>query len=199
MSLYAGELTQQEQEEEEASTAVPLDAQDSAGGGNNNNDITAGMRRQDSSTSLATVNFGGQNSADGGAASFSGPSVGPGSGGCQPGVITDDVTDDISLSGASVTSGVTARAAAGSDAASLADSASSLVSSGQPAVLLCCGFFFTHTLRFFCSRCYLTSVGYLSTAACSGWLGRTQLSFFLAFTDCVRCSVSFPTQCCSRG
>jgi len=80
---------------------------------------SSSMRRQDSSASLATVNFGG-NTADGGiAASFSGGQAGD-----------VDFTDDISLSGASVTGGLAGGVLAG-DAASLADSASSLAVNGQ--------------------------------------------------------------------
>lgn len=72
------------------------------------------MRRQDSSTSMSTVNIG-RNSGDGGGAfSFTGQSVGHAG---------DDVTDDISLSSASMTMGTGVTAA---DAASLADSASSM-------------------------------------------------------------------------
>lgn len=77
------------------------------------------MRRQDSSTSLATVNFGGNTADSGTAASFSGGQAGD-----------VDVTDDISLSGASVT-GTFAGGVLAGGAASLADSASSLAANGQ--------------------------------------------------------------------
>lgn len=74
------------------------------------------MQRQDSSTSLATVNIG-VTSGDGGA-SLNGRSS------CQAG---DDVIDDISLSGASVTLGSAAAAAvAAADEASIADSVSGI-------------------------------------------------------------------------
>jgi hypothetical protein len=85
------------------------------------------MQHQDSCTSLATVNFGG-NSANGGGggASFSGQA------GCRA---SDDVIDDISLSGASVNSAMgpaaVALAAAAGDAVSVADSASSYGAAGQ--------------------------------------------------------------------
>jgi hypothetical protein len=84
------------------------------------------MQRQDSSTSLATVNIGGGTSADGGASFNLGRSS------CQTG---DDIIDDISLSGASVTYGSAAAAAvAAADAASTADSASSY-GTGQVGVV----------------------------------------------------------------
>jgi hypothetical protein len=73
------------------------------------------MQRQDSSTSLATVNIG-VTSGDGGTSLNDRSSFQTG----------DDVIDDISLSGASVTLGSAAAAAvAAADAASTADSASS--------------------------------------------------------------------------
>jgi hypothetical protein len=80
---------------------------------------SSSMRRQDSSTSMSTVNIG-RGSGDGGASfSFAGQAGGH---------VADDAIDDISLSGASVTIG---SAIAGGDAASVADSASSMPVAAQ--------------------------------------------------------------------
>lgn len=111
-----------------------------------------GMQRQDSSTSLATVNIGGgPSSSDGavGGLSFSGmPTTNNNSFQAGDDVVTTGATDDvrltdsdvICLSGGSVTSGMTAPAAAaavGEDAGSVADSASSLGAAGQVRHLRC--------------------------------------------------------------
>lgn len=77
---------------------------------------SSSMRRQDSSTSLATVNISVGGSTDGGP-SFTGAA------GCQHFQAGDEGIEDVSLSGASVTGVV-------GQAASVADSASSVTSTG---------------------------------------------------------------------
>lgn len=72
---------------------------------------------------MSTVNIGRGSGDDGASFSFAGQAGG---------YVPDDVIDDISLSGASMTMG---SAVAGGDAASVADSASSMATGGQVS---CC-------------------------------------------------------------
>jgi hypothetical protein len=76
---------------------------------------------------MSTVNIDRGSGDDGASFSFAGQAGGH---------VADDVIDDISLSGASVTMG---SAGAGGDAASMADSASSITRGGQVSVLTCLG------------------------------------------------------------